>query len=291
METEKIIQAGKIAKEVKIYAKDFIKKDMPLLEIAEKIENRIRELGGEPAFPTNLSINEMTAHYTPFNDDKTLARGLLKVDFGVHIEGWLSDTAFSIDLENSEQNQRLIESAEAALEKATKEIAVGNTTNEIGKVIEETIEAQGFSPVRNLSGHSMEQYDLHSGTTIPNIEDDSKTKINKGLYAIEPFATNGSGKVKDKNPSGIYVLIDTKNIRGPIAREILNLIMEKYKTLPFCERWVVKKLGSKALFGLRQLEKNGNVHQFKQLIEIPGSKVAQAENTILLTDKKIVTTK
>lgn len=291
MEKEKIILAGEITKKVKADAKKFIKKGMPLLEIAERIEKKIIELGGKPAFPTNLSINNIAAHYTPFHEDQTLAKGLLKVDFGVHIDGWLSDNAFSLDLENSEINKKLIESSKEALKKALEIIEIKKTTNEIGKIIEKTIQEKGFQPIRNLSGHSMDQYDLHAGITIPNIDDNSNIKLPKGLYAIEPFATTGSGKVHDGKPSGIYMIIDDKNIRSPIAREVLNFIIDEYQTIPFCERWIIKQIGTKALFGLRQLEQNGNLHQFKQLIEEKGALVSQAENTILLLEKeKIITT-
>ena len=106
MDSEKIIKAGKIASQVRENARQFIKKGMPLLEIAEKIENEIVKLGGKPAFPTNLSINEIAAHYTPSYDDKTIATGLLKIDLGVHINGYIADTAFSMDLENSEKNKK-----------------------------------------------------------------------------------------------------------------------------------------------------------------------------------------
>ncbi|MBT4257631.1 type II methionyl aminopeptidase [archaeon] len=291
MEKEKILLAGEITKKVKADAKDFIKKGMPLLEIAERIENKIVELGGKPAFPTNLSINNIAAHYTPFHEDKTLAEGLLKVDFGVHIDGWLSDNAFSLDLENSELNKKLIESSKNALKKALETIEIKKTTNEIGKVIEDTIQEKGFQPIRNLSGHSMDQYDLHAGITMPNIDDNSNIEIPGGLYAIEPFATTGSGKVHDGKPSGIYMIVDDKNIRSPIAREVLNFIIDEYQTIPFCERWIIKKVGAKALFGLRQLEQNGNLHQFKQLVEEKGALVSQAENTILLLEsEKIITT-
>ena len=105
MDKEKILLAGKIAKQVREYIKPQIKKDTPLLEIAEKIESKITELGGKPAFPTNLSINEITAHYTPAHNDEALAHGLLKIDFGVHIDGWIADTAFSLDLENTEESK------------------------------------------------------------------------------------------------------------------------------------------------------------------------------------------
>ncbi len=291
MNKEKILKAGKIASKVREYAKSIIKKDMLLLEIAEKIENKIIELGGELAFPTNLSINEIAAHYTPHHEDKTLASGLLKIDFGVHIDGWIADTAFSIDLDNNEENKRLIEASEKALENAINITKEKITTSKIGKTIQEAIESFGFSPIINLGGHGLDKYDFHSEPFIPNIDDKKNIILHQGIYAIEPFATSGNGKVYDGKPSGIYILIDNKNVRSPIAREVLNFIKEKYQTLPFCSRWIVKRFGLKALFGLKQLEENKNLHNFSQLVESSHSKVSQAEHTILVEDKVIVTTR
>ena len=282
METEKIILAGKIAKQVKEFAKSFIKKNMLLLEIAEKIEQKIFELGGKPAFPVNLSINNIAAHYTPTHDDNTKANGLLKIDLGVHIDGNIADTAFSIDLENSPENKKLILASEKALENAKKIINENIFVSEIGKTIQEEIIKFGFSPIINLSGHSMEKYDLHSGITIPNIDDKREIKIEKGIYAIEPFATNGSGKIHNGNPSGIYQLVKYKKTRSENARKVLEFIEKEYKTLPFCKRWIVKKFGMKILFALRELEQNEILYQFPQLIEVADSKVSQAEDTILI---------
>jgi methionyl aminopeptidase len=290
MDKQKILLAGKIASDVKKYARTIIKKDVPLLEIAEKIESKIIKLKGKPAFPTNLSINEIAAHYTPSHDEKTKAHGLLKIDLGVHIEGWIADTAFSIDLENSPENQKLISASEEALENAIKIFKQEVNLEEVGKIIQETIEEKGFESIINLSGHSMEKYDLHAGITIPNIKNKVNYILEKGLYAIEPFATNGSGRVHDSKPSGIYMLNSEKNVRSPIAREILKYITKNYQTLPFCSRWLVKEFGTKALFGLRQLEENKNIHQFPQLIEAEKGKVAQTEQTILIGDEIIVTT-
>ncbi len=290
MNKEKILKAGKIAQEIKKYAQEIIKKDVPLLEIAEKLEGKIEELGGKPAFPLNLSINEIAAHYTPSHDDETKAHGLLKVDIGVHVDGWIADTAISFDLENDEKNKKLIKAAEEALKNAVNIAKLNLPLNEIGKVIQETIESHGFSPIINLSGHSLEQYELHSGITIPNIDDKRKILLEKGLYAIEPFATTGGGKVYDGPPSGIYQLISEKNVRSPIAREVLDFIKNEYKTLPFCSRWLVKKFGTKALLGLKQLKDNGNLHHFARLVESSKSKVAQAENTILVEEKETIVT-
>jgi len=291
MEKQNIIQAGKIAKQAKEYAKKLIKPNMHLLEIAEKIESKIIELGGKPAFPVNLSINEIAAHYTPSYDDPSTASGLLKVDLGVHVKGYVADTAFSLDLENNEENKKLIFTAEKALENAIKEFQEEKTTSEIGKVIQKTIESHNLNPIVNLSGHSMEKYDLHAGITIPNINDNKNIILKKGLYAIEPFTTTGNGKVQDGKPSGIYMLIHAKNTRSPISREVLDYISEEYETLPFCSRWLIKKFGTKALIALKQLEEQEIIHQFPQLIEVSKAKVAQAEDTIFLDGKeKIVTT-
>ena len=291
---EKILKAGRIASEVRKYARTIIKKDVPLLEIAEKIEEKIKACGGKPAFPVNLSINNISAHYTPSYDDKTLAHGLLKVDFGVHIDGWIADNAFSIDLEENEENKKLIQASKDALDNAielmTEKRVMSISTNEIGDVISKTIESYGFSPIINLSGHNMDNYEIHSGITIPNVNDNRKIKFEDGIYAFEPFATTGSGKVHDGKPSGIYELRDTKNVRNPISRQILEFIEKEYNTLPFCSRWVVKKMGTKALFGLKQLEDNGNLHQFAQLVEVAGSKVSQAEQTILISENKVIVT-
>ncbi len=284
---KEILKAGAIAKEVKEFARKLVKKDMLLLEIAEKIEDKIRELGGEPAFPCNLSVNEIAAHYTPSYNDESVAHGLLKVDFGVHIDGYVADTAFSVDLEGSEENKMLIEASKKALERAinsVKKFGVGVKVCEIGRAIEESIKYYGFYPIVNLSGHQIEQYDLHAGLTIPNIYDGRADTLSSGLYAIEPFATSGSGKIHDGKPSGIYSLIDPKNVRSPIAREILNFIAENYVNLPFCSRWLVKEFGTKALIGIRQLEMNGNIHHYNQLIESAGKPVSQTENTILLKE-------
>lgn len=286
LDKQKILKAGKIAYEVREYAKEIVVKGALLVDLADKIEKKINELGGKPAFPTNLSINDIAAHYTPSFDDKTKAEGLLKVDFGVHVDGWVADTSLSFDLENNEENRKLILAAEKALENALKIAKYGALFGEIGREIQKTIEYYNATPIINLSGHSISHYDLHSGATVPNCFVPSKEFFEEGIYAIEPFATFGNGRVYDGKPSGIYSLVDEKNVRSPIARNVLDFIIEEYSTLPFCSRWIIKKFGQGALFALRQLEDNGNIHQFDLLIEISHRNVAQAEHTILVEKNK-----
>ncbi|MDD5700123.1 MAG: type II methionyl aminopeptidase [Candidatus Nanoarchaeia archaeon] len=296
LDKSKVLKAGKIASEVRGWIKPQIKEGMLLIEIAEKIEKKITELGGKPAFPVNLSINDIAAHYTPSYDDKSKAHGLLKVDFGVHIDGWVADNAFSVDFDDSSENKKLIEASEKALNNALELIKKRGDNNiklsEIGQEIQNTIESYKATPIINLSGHSISHYDLHAGITIPNYDNESGEILEEGISAIEPFATFGNGKVYDGKPSGIYSLISERNVRNPTARKILDFVIENYSTLPFCSRWIVKEFGQGALFGLKQLEDNGNLHQFSQLIEVSHRNVAQAEHTIFIEKNKVeITTK
>ena len=290
-EHEKYIKAGKIASEVKKYAREIIKKDVPLLEIAEKIESKILELKAKPAFPTNLSINEIAAHDTPLFNDTRKAQGLLKVDIGVQIDGYLADSAFSVDLENSEENKKLIAAAEKGLDEGCKTLNVGVKIRAVGAAIEKAIKSLGAMPIQNLSGHSMEQYSLHAGITIPNMDNSQEKTIEEGTYAIEPFSTKGLGRVRDGKPSGIYRLEKELPVRDAFAREVLAFIYEEYQTLPFCARWIYKKFGARGLLALRRIEEAGILHNYPQLIEAGNGKVAQAEETIVLEkDKKTITT-
>ena len=161
-EIENYRKAGKIASQVRDYARKIIKKNMKLVEVADKIEGKILELGGELAFPVNLSIDEVAAHFSHNADDEKLAEGLLKIDLGVSFNGYIADLAFSIDLENNEENKKLIEASENALKEALKIISKNIEIWEIGKKIQEVIESYNFSPVKNLSGHSLSRYLIHS---------------------------------------------------------------------------------------------------------------------------------
>ena len=286
-EIENIRKAGQISVQVKEYARKIIEKGKPLLEIAEQIESKIIELGGKLAFPTNLSINEIAAHSTPKYNSEETAQGLLKVDLGVHINGWTADTAFSLDLENSDENKKLIQASEKALNQAINAVKEKKNLGEIGKKIQDTIDENGFSPIQNLSGHQIKQYELHAGLTIPNYDNKNAKKLNDGLYAIEPFATTGQGKVYDSKDSGIYQFIQRKSVRDSKAREILNFIEQEYKGLPFCSRWIIKKFSPRALISLKQLEQVEAIHQFKQLHEQSHKPVSQTEHTILIQNNKV----
>jgi len=298
-EIGKTKEAGEIHKKVVAYAKEIVKKGEKLIDIANKIDDKIVELGAKPAFAVTLCIDDVAAHATPAIGDEEVARGLLKVDIGIHIDGYVADGAFSVDFEDSEENKKLIEAAEAGLEAALETFGIGVSLGEIGKKVQEAIKIVGgrsglnFAPIENLSGHQIKQYDLHAGLNVPSYDSGEETKLEEGVYAIEPFATNGKGRVKNGGPSGIYKLVEEGNVRDNFAREVLNFIVENYQTLPFCSRWIVKKFGSRGMLALRQIENAGILHHYPQLVEAAGGKVAQAEHTVILTSdgEKIVSTR
>lgn len=289
-ESANAIKAGSIAKEAVAYARTIVKKDVLLIEIADSIEKKIIDLGGKPAFPVNLSINEIAAHATPAYNDTGRAHGLLKVDLGVHIDGSVADTAFSVDLEGSKHNKELIASAESALAAAILVAQKKSSLSQIGAAIERVAHEKGFTPVHNLSGHSISTYDLHAGVTVPNYDNGDTTLLENGMYAIEPFITSGHGSVRDGKTSGIFQLTKPGAVRDPIAREILHYIGEEYQTLPFCSRWIYRKFGTRGLIGLKRIEEAGLLHGYPYLVESSGAVVAQAEHTIFIQGKDVTVT-
>lgn len=126
---------------------------------------------------------------------------------------------------------------------------------------------------------------MHAGLTIPNYNNNNNAKLPEGAYAIEPFSTAGTGIVYEGKPSGIYRFEKRAGVRDLLARKILDFIETEYSTLPFCERWIIKKFGNRAKISLNLLEQAGIIHQYSQLIEKSHKKVSQAETTILVTDK------
>ncbi len=275
---EKYIKAGKILSEVRNEAVKKVREGESLLYVAEFIENMIREKGGEPAFPVNISRNDEAAHYTPsLNDPSVFGKDMVKLDIGVHIDGYIADTAVTIDLSG---HPKLVEAAEAALNKAIEFIHAGVNTSDIGGVIEDTITSYGFKPIVNLTGHGLARYIQHAPPSIPNKRMPHGVRLEEGdIIAIEPFATNGAGRIHDAGNAEIYHLISDKPVRHPSARKLLQEI-KKYKTLPFAKRW----LGSKVDFALLQLVKAKIIQPYPVLKEIEGGLISQAEHTVIVTD-------
>ncbi len=275
---EKYRLAGRILSEVRAEAAKMVTVGESLLKVAEFTENLILEKGGEPAFPVNISRNDEAAHSTPsFNDKSVFGNDMVKLDIGVHIDGYIADTAITVDLSG---NPKLVEAANAALEEAIKFIHAGVNTSDIGGVIVDTISSFGFKPIINLTGHGLAQYIQHAPPAIPNKRMPGGVILETGdVIAIEPFATNGAGKIRDAGNAEIYHVVSDRPVRHPSARALMQQI-EKYKTLPFAKRW----LGERVDFALVQLVKAHIIQPYPILKEVQGGLISQAEHTIIVTE-------
>jgi methionyl aminopeptidase len=284
-------KAGKIAAEAIEYSKSIIKEGAKLLEVSDLIEKKISDLGGSPAFPAQISCDSIAAHYCADPDDKTVfEKQVCSIDIGVHVKGFIGDTAATVDL--SGEFTDLVKASEEALKEAIKIVQIGTPVNEIGKVIQETISGFGFAPIKNLTGHGLSEFNIHDKPTIPNFDTGDETRLEKGMViAIEPFATNGAGMVYEREQGNIFSLINKKPVRSQFAREILNEIV-KYEGLPFTTRWLARKFSlPKVNFALRELLKNDIIKSYPPLPEKNKGIVTQAEHSLIIDDKVEVTTR
>jgi len=285
-ELKNYIKAGKIAKKVVDDSKKLIKPGASLLSIAEEIEAMIKKEGAGCAFPLNISVNENASHYTPSHDDKTVLgdKDVVKVDIGTHVDGFIGDTAYTVDL--SGNNGKLVEASEKALENAIAIMKAGVKSNAIGAEIQKTIESYGFKPIRNLSGHGLDQYDAHASFSIPNINQAHGFEIKEDtILALEPFASTGEGYVRESHRRDIYSFRKPAALRNPAAREIMAYAAEEYETLPFAERWLIqsKQWGEFQLkVGLRELLSREVFTSYPILHDVKGSLVSQAEVTLVV---------
>ena len=290
---ENWIKAGKIASEAREYSSALIKENASVLEITEKIESFILKKASL-AFPVQISINNIAAHQTAIPNDSLLLKksDLVKIDIGISVDGYIGDTAKTFEISTT-NNKKLIEASEKALQEAIKICSPDIEIYKIGKLISETIESYGFTSVKNLSGHGIDKYAIHSGLNIPNYDNNDRRKLAKNMIiAIEPFATNGLGHVKDGKPSTIYKINQVKNIRDANSRKILDYILKNYKTLPFSKRDLIKKFNPLIVnLSLNNLEKQGILYQYPMLIERQDSLVSQAEHTLLIDNEIKILTK
>jgi len=288
---EKYKKAGEISQKIRAEVLEKIKPGMRIFDLAEFIEKRIIELGGRPAFPVNIGINDITAHYTPrMNDGMVINPGdLVKIDQGVHLDGWVADMAYTYCSDKSE----LIRTVERALEAGIKVIRPGARISEISEAISQSVESSGSGVIVNLTGHGLDNYVIHGPPTIPNVKNDSRQELKENdVIALEPFVCETNGYVKESEPVEIYSLLQPKPARLPEARKIMEIANSEYRGLPFCKRWLSKRFSPfKVSFALKQLEISDSVKSYPVLRERSGLAVAQAEHTIIVKDKPIVTTR
>ena len=290
-------KSGEILSKTFELIESIIKPGVPLLEIAEKAENFIRKNSAKPAFPVNISINEIAAHYSPIiNDDSLIPeKSIVKIDAGVSVNGYLSDAARTFIFD--EKWKHMKDTARKALDAAISVVKPGESVFRIGEVVQKTIEAEGFQPIVNLSGHSLAHYSLHDGISIPNYSvskriRDKSHKFEAGhAYAIEPFVTTGIGRVNDGKEETIFRQFrkSKSSNMSPKIQEIYEYVNDNFHRLPFSWRWVYN-----AGFSIEDIEKadmrlhNDHVtHGYPILIEATGSPVTQEEETVFVGAKKV----
>lgn len=283
---EKFRLSGRILRETREETKRFVREGMPIIEVCEKAERLIRKKGGKPAFPCNVSINEIAAHYTsPPNDKRKIPeKAIVKVDIGVHVDGYLTDTAVTLCF--NPEYKGLTEAAEQALKTAIENIHSEMPTSKLGALIENTVKSRGFKPISNLCGHQICRYIVHTGMSLPNVSQMSFSKVKPGgVYAIEPFVTlsDAAGRVEDGEEFTIFRFLKSKSLRNPYAKQLLKHIEESFRTLPFAERWlqnIVPKEHYPEAF--QELLSSKALMSYPTFIEVSRKPVAQAEHTVLI---------
>ena len=286
---QKHILAGTIASQALYYGKSLLKPGVKVVDVLDKIELKITELGGKPAFPAQISLNEVAAHHcAELSYNVELQDQVIKLDVGVHIDGYIADNALSVDL--SGKYPELIKASKEALDAAIKTVRPGVKLGDIGKTVHEVITSYGYAPVRNLSGHGLGHYKIHTAPSIPNFDNHNSTALKEGMaIAIEPFASMGSGMIQERPPASVFTFVKDAGVRDPITRNILKEI-KTYNGLPFAKRWLERKFGSaKASFALRNLERLECLYAHPPLVD--KGMVSQFEHSMIVKDKPLVFTR
>jgi methionyl aminopeptidase len=270
-------RAGRIAAEARELGLRGARPGRSLKELAEEVESFIRSRGAQPAFPANLSRNVEAAHFTPAIDDANeLKEGdLLKVDVGAHIDGAIADTAMTVEVGGGHRRENLVRAARDALAAAVGEVHSGVSVDTIGRAVEATVGRLGLKPIRDLSGHTIEPYLLHAGTSVPNVGGMNGTVLDAGqIVALEPFVTNGSGRIQN-GPFGNIVRFRAEPRN---AEPSITAAFERFRTLPFTVRWLPANEAGTFVRRARRF-----LQTYPVFLEAGGGLVAQAEHTVLVT--------
>ena len=287
-ELAKLRKAGRISGEARELGLSMCKPGAKLYDIAQEVEGYIRDHGCGLAFPCNLSINEVAAHYTPSPNDQTRLNvgDVIKVDCGGFLDGYIGDTAGTVEV-GTNAYRDLVESSKRARNTVAEFVGAGTPIREIGRAIEMSVKRDGFKVVENLCGHQIAHWDLHAGYSIPPYDAGDETKIEAGqTFAVEPFATNGNGYVNNGKPGNIVIKVRDKELTDPVLKDFVDFIDKEFHGLPFCARSCDRSRGDWQLGDsvdpdkcVKKLTRMGVLSSFAQLVEAPGAIVTQHEYT------------
>ncbi len=278
--------AGVVARDALDIARPMVKPGTKLLDIVEAVEKHILENATGISFPCNIAVNNIAAHYTsPLDDETVIQEGdLITVDCGAHIEGCISDSAFTIAL--NQEHEKLVKASEDATKIAVEMMRPGAKLNSIGALIEDTIKSAGFEPIKQLTGHQLKEYELHAEKQVPCVSGKSEVLVEENeAYAIETFASTGSGNVSDLPDPLIFQMLPLRvPVRFKGTKQFLSIARRDYKEFPFAKRWMAKQLRRADLeLAIRELQKNGALVAHHILAEEEGEFVSQAEHTVIVT--------
>jgi methionyl aminopeptidase len=278
-------EAGRIAAAARAFGAGLIRPDALVRDVCEAVEEEISRRGGSLAFPVQSSRNQVAAHYCPSPDDATryAVGDLAKLDIGVHIDGWVVDTALTVNVGERPENRRLVDAAAAALEAALSVIGAGVDIRRVSALIEATERSLGLRPVRNLCGHGVGRFAVHCPPPIPNVEELSRDTLAEGaVVAVEPFVTEGGGHVVEDGPPEVFRLKENPSTAVPgVDVEVLEAICG-FRGLPFARRQLRSFLGRRLEETLAGLARHNRLAAYPPLVETSGRPVAQAEHTVYL---------
>jgi len=291
---EKYRIAGSIAYSSLKHAREIAKEGMKVIELCEEVEDKIKKLNGNPAFPCNISQNSEAAHYTAgIDDEKKIESGsVLKIDIGVHVDGYIADTATTITYSPADERMAILNNR--LLDDAIRVVRAGESIEVIAEVVEPKAHRSGFRPIANLAGHQLDVYVIHAGVSVPNVREQVNSKFKENTaYAIEPFLVphEAKGWVVNSKGGNIYRLLSRKRTKDASLDQMVEYIWERYRSLPFSPRWLLNDFSKEAVSRLMdEMLRKKLVMQYPVLIEASGARVTQFEHTIFVRSDGVTVT-
>lgn len=285
---ESLRKAGIIHKMIRRDIRPILKPGLNLYDLANYINERTRyyvrksnimQCNDGIAFPPVLSRNNVIAHYSPNKIDKVTIQcnDNLKVDFGVHVNGWIVDSAFTFYF-NAEY-YTLHQATKEALDSAIKLVGIDQPINDVSSVISEIIESyeiiyqndiHSLKVIDGLGGHNILQYNIHGGMHVPNKPNIlNRERFGKGIYAIEPFTSILDSRIIEGTSICNYRL--KQNLK-----ELCPIIYEKFNNLIFSDSHLEH-------YNIHNMDMN-MISLYPPLEGIKGDMSCQYEHTIYLGD-------
>jgi methionyl aminopeptidase len=285
---EKLRRSGVISATARETCKAMIVPGARLEAIALAAERIIREMGGEPAFPAQLSRNNIAAHYCSPPGDPTVVQpgDIVKLDLGTHVDGYVTDNAVTVDLAAG-PDSALVAASTMALENAIGAMGPGASITEIGRAIESTVKTFGFNPVYNLTGHGVARFVIHCAPSIPNYPDPRAGRLRPNqTIACEPFVCDGKGFIDAVGPAEVFGLTRRVKPRDRLSPDV-EAAVAALGGLPFARRSLLRHLpADRAEAALAELRRAKLLVDYPPLVEKPGVRVAQTEHTIFIHEDR-----